>query len=331
MASKKYTIQYRYLNTDKISGNGHLKERIISAMRDQTHGQEVGKNARSRIIDLDQDSSYVILNRITDPSAWDNSVFTGQIIHLQEGADVAAVLQSLEEDATEFLLRQVNLGERARVLRGVLYFASVGNHIGLLESQQVKGRTLERYLTSLLQRQGSLRVGEAVLLNSSFRAADGKKLMEAHDISISAEPNRGPSAEATRVLEDEAARVQREGSTVFDVLRTLGWDETAIESLRNEVPDDGWIEGFFRVAIKRRGRKKNISRATIDEALRNIDPSDLGLNGEGVEKGGVVKLSTQRQIRTDGSLQDPEDAVEQIVNAMREWAASGKIDCTFDE
>src|SRR3546814_17543448 len=91
-----------------------------------------------------------------------------------------------------------------------------------------------------------------------------------------------------------------------------GWDAAAIESLRAEVPDDGWIEGFFRVLIKRRSRKKPISRATINEALRNIDPSDLGLRGNGREKGGIVKLSTQRSVNTPGSLLDPGAAMEQI-------------------
>jgi hypothetical protein len=110
----------------------------------------------------------------------------------------------------------------------------------------------------------------------------------------------------------------------------LGWGADALESLRAEVPDDGWIEGFFRVFIKQRNRRKPISRATINEALRNIDPADLGLRGDGSEKGGIVKLSTQRVVKTHGSLLDPADAMEQIVNALREWAAGGKIDCTFD-
>lgn len=73
---------------------------------------------------------------------------------------------------------------------------------------------------------------------------------------------------------------------------TLKWSPEAIERLRAEVPDDGWIEGFFQVFIKRRNRRKPISRATIDEALRNIDPADIGLRGDGSEKGGLVKLST---------------------------------------
>lgn len=305
---------------------------IVAAMRTMRPAGRLGDSAKARILDLDQDGSYVILNKISEPDAWDNHLFAGQLIHLQSGADVTAVLQSLDEDAEEFLVEQVNLGD-ARVAKGILYFAVIDNHVGLIEGQQVKGRTLERYLTALLQSVGSLQVGVPVILNGSFRAEDGKELAEASEITIQAERNEGAAAAGAveDILEHEAARMRRDGATVFDVLRTLNWNEEAIESLRAEIPDDGWIEGFFKVFIKQRNRrKKTIGRATINEALRNIDPADIGLDGNGRERGGVVKLSAKQRVATIGTLLDPSNAIEQIVNSLREWAAAGKIDCTFD-
>ncbi len=131
------------------------------------------------------------------------------------------------------------------------------------------------------------------------------------------------------IIEREHARLRRDGATVFDVLRTLGWDEQAITALDHEIPADGWIEGFFKVFIKRRNRKAKISRATINEALRNIDPADIGMDGEGKERGGIVKLSMKKNVATIGTLLDPSSAKEQIVNALREWSEAGKIDCNF--
>jgi hypothetical protein len=313
--------------------NVNLKDALVEVLRQQRGGQAIAQNARLRIIDLDQDNSFVILNKLSDPSTWDDSVFAGQLIHLQEGADIQAVMQPLEEDTDEFILQNLTVEERARILKGALYFAVVGNHVGLIEGQQVRGRTLERYLTALFQSRAKLDPGQAIILNSSFRTGDGKELSESQELVVAAVPNRGdapaPIELATKIIEREAARTRELGATVFDVLHTLGWSEQAISSLRNEVPADGWIEGFFRVFIKQKRKRKPISRATIDEALRNIDPADLGLRGEGTEKGGIVKLSTQRAIITTGSLLDPADAMEQIVNALKEWAIAGKIDCTF--
>lgn len=330
------TVQYRQLKTDGLADGANLKAMIVAAMKTSRGGGRIGDSAKARIIDLDQDGSYVILNKISEPTAWDEKVFAGQLIHLQSGADVAAVLQSLEEDAEEFLVQQINLGD-ARVAKGILYFAAVDNHVGLIEGQQVRGRTLERYLTSLLQGVGSVEVGTPIILNGSFRSGDGKELAEATEITVQADRNEGSATSAAsqavdEVLEREAARMKREGATVFDVLRTLNWNEEAIATLRSEIPDDGWIEGFFKVFIKQRNKRiKRIGRAAINEALRNIDPSDIGLDGDGRERGGIVKLSTRQRVQMIGSLLDPTSAVEQIVLALRDWATAGKIDCTFDD
>ncbi|MAW99566.1 MAG: hypothetical protein CMN72_07935 [Sphingomonas sp.] len=329
--ARNYTIQYRQLKTDDLWEGVDLKAMMVDVLRRRRDDQVVGHNARLRIKDLDQDQSLVILNKLSNPESWDGPVLAGQLIHLDEGSEVAAVTQDLEQDTGEFILENLALGERTRVLKGALYFAVVGNHVGLIEGQQVRGRTLERYLTRMFQDAHEMEAGHAVILNGSFRAGDGKELSESTEITVSAQRNLGAETErAVQDLEQEAARLRHEGHTVFDVLRTLGWGEDAIERLSDEVPDDGWIEGFFRVLIKSKNRKKPISRATINEALRNIDPEDLGLKGDGSEKGGMVKLSVQRRIQMVGALVDPADAMEQIVNALREWSDAGKIDCTFE-
>lgn len=324
----KSTIQYRQLKTEGLWEGVELKPMLIDVLR--RRGWD--KNAKHRILDLDQDQSSVILNKVSDPESWDGPVFAGQLIHLQEGADVHAVIQSLDDDTSEFLVQSLNVDVRARVLKGALYFAVVGNHVGIIEGAQVRGRTLERYLTALLQRADEIEVGQAVILNSKFVAGDGKELDESTEVTVAAKPNHGgprAPAGAQELIEREAAQARDRGATVFEVLETLGWSAEAIESLRGEVPDDGWIEGFFRVFIKQKRQRKPISRATINEALRNIDPADLGLRGNGSEKNGIVKLSVQRTVATNQSLLDPADAIEQIVNALREWSAAGKIDCNF--
>ena len=152
MPNKNVTIQYRQLKTDNLWDGVELKAMLIDVLRRRGWAS----NAKLRILDLDQDQSFVILNKLLASDSWDGPVFAGQVIHLQEGSDVHAVMQSLEEDTSEFLLQSLNIGNQARILKGALYFAVVGNHVGLIEGQQVRGRTLERYLTALLQKAGEL-------------------------------------------------------------------------------------------------------------------------------------------------------------------------------
>lgn len=328
----KATIQYRQLKTEGLWPEIDLKAMIVDVLRRRGWAD----NAKTRVIDLDQDQSFVILNKVTAPETWDGPVFAGQLIQLQAGTDVHAVMQSLEDDTAEYVVQSLNVGERVKVVKGVLYFVLAGNHLGVIEGQQVRGRLLERYFTALLQRAGELEPGQAIILIGKFLAGNGKELSESSEIQVAAAPanrDRGRHEQniPPRIEEREAAAErEHEQATVFEVLRMLGWNEEALERLGADIPEGGWIEGFFKVFIKERRKRKPISRATINEALRNIDPADLGLKGDGSEKGGIIKMSVQRDIRTIGSLLDPTDAIEQITNALRDWAASGKIDCNFE-
>ncbi|WP_284947308.1 hypothetical protein [Acidisoma cladoniae] len=233
MPIKNTTIQYRQLKLDNLWESLELKTMVVDVLRRRGWAD----NAKLRIMDLDQDQSFVILNKLSVPDSWDGPVFAGQIIHLQEGSDVTAVLQSLDEDTSEYLLQSLDVGAEARVLKGALYFAIVGNHVGLIEGQQVRGRTLERYLTALLQQAGELEPGQAIILNSKFMTGDGKELDQSSEITVAAIPNRGgPAASTTEraaeIVEREAASARERGSTVFDVLRTLGWSSEALSCCR---------------------------------------------------------------------------------------------------
>lgn len=332
---KKITVQYRHLKTDGLFEGVELKAILADVLKRRGWAE----NARLRVLSLDQDGSVVILNKVSPVETWAGPIFAGQLIHLQNGTDVHAVTQSLDDDTSEFVLKHLDVGERTRVLKGALYFAVVGNHVGLIEGQEVRGRTLERYLTALLQKADEFEADQVVVLNSKFMSGDGKALSESSEVTVAAAPSPAPVAAKTgfdgepQVVEREAASGREyEQATVFDILRLLGWDEKAIDSLGNEIPDGGWVEGIFKIFIKERRKRKPISRKTINEALRNIDPADLGLKGDGSEKNGIVKLSIPKEVKTvgPGSLVDPESAMEQIVVALRDWAAAGKIDCRFD-
>lgn len=330
---KKATVQYRELKTDGPLAGMDLKSMLVDVLRRRGEHHLIGENARLRVIDLDQDGTYVVLNKVSAPETWDGPVFCGQIIHIKAGADVQAVLQSLDDDTDEFILQNIDVGQNARILRGVLYFAVNRNHVGLIESSAVRAPVLERYLTALLQQAGELNPGEHVILNGKFSAEGEKGLTEFNDLTISARPQfpavdvAGPDFEG---VDRQAGQARDEGHSVFSILRLMGWPEEALARLEAEVPPGGRVEGLFKVFIKDRRAKLKIPRAAVNEALRNFDPSELGLQGDGSEKGGMVKLSVTKDVATEGSLLDPTDAMLKIIEALREWAAAGKIDCRFD-
>lgn len=329
--AKKVTVQYRHLKVEGLAPGVNLKALLVDVLKRRTgEGTEFASKARHRIIDLDQDGSYVILNKISPAADWSGPIFYGQLIEVDHAPQVPAIAQALEDDTPEFILRNLDLGELNRVLRGALYFAVAGNHVGLIEGQQVKGRTLERYLTALFQKAGEFEPAEIVVLNSKFTTGDGKELASASELEIKAQPSPASPAARDYLAVTEAADDARKGAGVLDLLEAMGWPPEAILKLKEDVPPGGWIEGVLKVFIKERRTRKPISRATIDEALRNVDPTDIGIRGlGGVEKAGLVKLSAQRSVEVNGSLLVPEDAMLQIVEALKDWSRAGKIDCTF--
>ena len=279
-------------------------------------------------MDLDQDRSYVILNKLSARESWQGPFIAGQLIQLQDGTDLQGVTQSLDEDTEEFLLRNLDIGETNRVVRGVLYFVANSSHVGLVEGHQVRGKTLERYLTRLLQDTGLLEPAQVITLPSRIEVADGSGLARFKELTIAAKKNDSDNQD--RIIERERASGDSSGSTVFDVLRALGWSAEALARLQSEIPDNGWIEGSFRVAIKsKRSRRVDVPREALEEALRNIDPTDLSLRGDGMEKAGLTTLSVSKSVKAHSQILDPTDVFAKIKEAMQDWANEGRIDCTF--
>src|SRR3546814_5927996 len=88
-------------------------------------------------------------------------------------------------------------------------------HVGLIEGQQVRGRTLERYLTALLQRAEEFEPGQAVILNGKFTSGDGKELSESSEITIAAVPNAGVEGIRSEEHTSELQSLMRISYAVF--------------------------------------------------------------------------------------------------------------------
>jgi hypothetical protein len=335
MASKTASIQYRYVKLDGLWPGFHLKNMVVDVLRRAAPGGDVplGTLARLRKKDLDQDGSYVLLNKLSDAGSWDGAVFCGQIIHVKSGAQLPGINGTLEDDTPEFELQNLTFEQLTQIVEGVLYFVLVGNHVGMIEGQRTRGRTLERYLTRILQDAGELEAGKPLILNTKLVGS----IQEVNRVEITpARAHRGDVVENGQaggpVVARDAAREEGKGTTVLEILKLLGWKEEQVDNLLQQVPEGGWIEGTLTVLFKNRGRRAaKISRAQLEEALRDLDSRSVGLLGDGArEKGGLIKLTERCSIECEGDLLDPSAAMAQIVQAMRKWSDAGKIDCTFE-
>lgn len=329
--TKTVTVQYRYLNKNKLWDDIHLKDMLVDIMRRAT-GTNTSTNAdlvRLRMKDLDSDGSYVLLNKMSAQNTWDGPVFCGQLLYIRRGTEVAAITQSLQANLPELDVHHLSMGTDQKVVDGVLYFAIVHNHVGLVQGGKATARAFERYLTRLFQDANEFEPGQIVTLNAKL---EGVKAQKVQKLSIAPQPNTRTDQNA--VDAESAGHAEGEGKTVFDVLRALGWSPSDISQLEDSLPEDGWIEGKFNMLFKRKGRKKaEVDRSALEEALRNLDPRSVGLfDAEGVsEGGGLSKLSKPVTVPFSGELIDPSETMKKIVDVLKEWSSGAKIDCDFEK
>lgn len=293
-------------------------------------GEAPASRARLRRIGLDQDGSTVVLNQVSDPQSWDGPLFAGQLVHLKPGTDLPVVPNGLDDDVATYSIETLTLGENRQFVNGILYFAVVGNHIGLIEDNKARGRTLERYLTAFFERAGEFQEGQFVQLNAKLQG----ELKHVEKLELTPAPGRRdepaeslPAATSTQTITDASSA----GADVFRLLEVLGWTAQDIESLQASLPEEGYIEGRLNVFFKRKGRRKaTIQRQALEEAIRNLGPQSVALLGAGKERGGFRTLSENVSVATVNGLLKPEAAMQAIVESLRAWAASGDIDCSFD-
>lgn len=327
------TIQYRYLDTSDLWEQANLKAMVVDILRRvPAGGQEAPiQKAKLRRIDLDQDGSVVVLNQVSSPASWSGPIFAGQLLHLKPGTEIPGITEDLEAEVETYDIQSLTLGERTQLVNGILYFAITGNHIGLIEDNKARGRTLERYLTAFLQRAGELEEGQLIILNSKIkgevRKVEKLEIIPNRTPKERSQPTKSDGAQTKSITDAESA-----GADVFELLRVVGWTEHDLLRLQESLPEDGWLEGKLNVLFKQKGRKAAaVERTELERAIRNLGPLSVSIAGGGKEKAGLRTLTEAVHVERTNGLLNPDSAMQEIVACLKSWSLAGQIDCNFGD
>lgn len=325
------SVQYRYLARDRLDiGEAKLEDLVRKALAEKRDGNVIGNEARARIADLSQEGQLTIWNGLKGLER--SSIVQGELLLYKQGFNQTAIEEMLDKAEPRFKLTTFTTDGKSKPVEGALYFAIVGDNVGIIQSNAVTGRWLERYLTWLLKDITGVIEGEDVV-NLSSKTSIGEetrqKLGPARSLTIHAQPSkRTAGGGVDRSLREKAKGA---GATVLEVLKLMGVGEDAIESIRKDIPEGGRLEGDFLVYIKDKNRKKPISIGTLDHAFRNTDASDLAIEHTGAKtKDGSFHLSEPVRLTTTVHGLDPEEAMEEIVNVLYKWAERALIDLDPD-
>lgn len=335
MARVARTVQYRYLNRSKIAaGAAKLEDLLREALLLDRDGDIIGQKARARIADLNQSGQLTLWNGLqgVDP----RGVLAGELILYKDGFDVPAIEEKLDEEENRFQMVRFQTDGKNKPVEGALYFAVIGDHLGIIQSNHVTGRWLERYFTWLLKDVTSIIEGEAVVALDAkvgITADDLKKIGPARELTVHANSEERVSpdknAPTTDTLEPSREfRTKRKGKggTVIEILGLMGLGKDAIESIRADVPPGGSLEGDFIVYIKKGRKREQLSLGSVDHVFRNAEPGDIELNGKGSSiRGSDLTFSEAVKIGDTPIGLDPNEAIEAIIQVLYRWAKQGII------
>jgi hypothetical protein len=337
MAKVNRTVQYRYLDQVRAGvTKDTLEDLLRAALSERRGGDIIGLKARARIADLEQSGQQTLWNGLQgfDPKG----VLAGELVLYKQGFDVPAIVESLDNEENRFKLVRFQTDGKSKPIEGTLYFAIIGNNLGIIQSNSVNGRWLERYFTWLLKDiTGHLASEQFISLNTktAFSVTDlerigSAKTLTVHASSVHSGADSGPSA--FQPSRDFKTKRKGKGATVLEVLRLMGLGDDTIGSIEADVPPGGSLEGDFLVFIKHKNRKKPISLGTLDYAFRNTIPGEVDIESKGASVRDNLQSRSASVRVSEGPLGlDPNEAIETIIGMLHRWGEQGVINLSGDE
>ncbi|MFM2279000.1 MAG: hypothetical protein RLZZ444_1231 [Pseudomonadota bacterium] len=329
MPKVQKTVQYRYLNRPNSGLSRETLEQVIRDALAEKRGEDViGQKARARIADLNQSGQLTLWNGIQGS---DGGFIGGELVLYKDGFDLPAIEEKLDAEENRFDLVRFQTDGKSKPVEGTLYFAVIGDHLGIIQSNAVTGRWLERYLTWLLKDIANRLEPECFISLDAHVILPNEELGKmgpARSLSVHA----STEASSLDIASEEPSRSFRakrkgKGAKVIQVLELLGLGEDVIESIASDVPPGGSLEGDFLVYIKVGNKRREISVGTLNHALRNIEPGDVSIERKGSRRRDNAETFSEPVRVTEAQIGlDPNDAIERIIDVLYRWGKQGVID-----
>jgi len=323
------SVQYRYLDRDRAQiGEKKLDQVLLEALKETRDSDVIGKKVRARIADLNQSGQLTVWNGLQGFET--GTVIAGELVLYRQGFDIPAIEERLDGEGNRFDLVRFQTDGKSKPIEGAAYFAVIGDHVGIIQSNAVTGRWLERYFTWLLKDATSIIDGESVIALSARIGFDPKDMARAGPakaLTLHANPDI-PSETTDTLSSSRTFRAKRKGkgATVVEILKLMGLDGDAIESIKADIPTGGSLEGDFLVFIKQGNNRKQISVGTMDYAFRNAEPGDIDIERKGSSvRNNLQTFSEPVRVQETPIGLDPNDAIERIIGVLHMWNKNGIV------
>lgn len=332
MARQPVTIHYRRLQDVTGALNGQTLERAVrTAMGHRHNGNSLSDqwNLRAWLIPPSDDET-LLMNIFHDGG----NHFFGDLTQYTQGYMQALI--GNQGNVPMLNVEQEPPPDGKEYVHSMMYWMVIDDHVLIIQSRSLTAKRLEEYLTWLLKdRTTTIDQTGQIILQAKFDAADvGGDLDDIREIivgggtpvesaGVAVEPRAPEAREVDVYRELEERRPWQERA--IDVLRIVMRSDADVEELLESIPDDADLDVSVHIGYK--ARRRRVSRAPMQQALRNLPEGEITAVGKhGRLTGQDIRLSYPARITKDGSLLNLEDTRRALREAYTYFVENGKIE-----
>jgi len=246
--------------------------------------------------------------------------------------------RSLAEELEALDIAEQRAPDGTEYLRGITYWAAIGDHFYQIQDLGLQAKAMEEYLTWLLRDQTKA-IGPDHYVE--LRAEFDREQLKGDDVqSIQVGGVVPETLDADKVAVpkmeefDAKGQVAELGTRLFAKGKKIIEDlvgEVAASKIIESIPEDASLEVVVNIGF--RARRKRVSRqtmASLEAGLRNMPDGEIQVVGKnGVIKGNDARISAEMTVKRandQSSLLNLEDALRQILEVHRRFLHDGLIE-----
>lgn len=330
---KPLTVHYRRMEDPVGALNGSTLEAVVRAAITNPHnGEALSGHWKRRAWLVPPDNTDTLLMNVFHD---DGISFFGDLTVYTHGF-MQALLRS-EQDAAMLPVEQQPPPVGREYIHSMMFWMVIGNHVLTIQSRSLTTKQLEQYLTWLLkERTNEMGANGQVLLNAKFDVNDmggdlddvreiivgGAGVVQAAPVRVPDQPVEVPEREVEQRVDVDAKRSW--GERAINVLRAIMSNEADVQRLLESIPEGADLDVSVHIGYK--AKKRRVSRAPMQQALRNLPEGEITAVGKhGRQSGGDIRLSFPVSVLCNGSLLDPNDVRSKLRSAYDYFVENGKI------
>lgn len=327
---QQVTIQYRYLHdaTGALGGKS-LEEAIRAAMTSVLTGsKKLSEDWSQRACGIPPSSDdSMLMNTYHDGG----DCYFGDLTHFTKGHLHTLLVE--KANVPMLSVEQMAPPQGKEHVHSLMYWLAIGNHVLLIQSRSIGTKQLEQYLASLLKEKTHV-LGPTghIILGFKFDVSNvgGRGPEDIREIIVggnaSAISFETTEPEIPVIVEghEQIKTAKTWATRAVDVLRAVLASEADVTKLLNSIPDPNDLEVYVHIGYKTRKRK--ISRAPMQEALRHLPDGEITAIGRHSRSTGKdVRLHYNANIIRSNSLLDPADTLRALREAYEYFQANGRL------